>query len=343
MSHVDDGTLHAYVDGELAPVERERVEHHLAGCPPCRTRLDEARALVEHASRLLELAVPSAPHRAPPPLHSLRQRPVWWRVRTPLAWAATVVLAVGLGWYLRGRTVQAPRHVQVPIVLAPAPNESASPAPAAALPTVTESHNPVKARAQSTAGPLALSPGAASDRVDQPSPPPAAAKTAPPAQLAQLPASAEVRGEVASAQHQIVVVPSVAEEAANAAYRERLTSTWTVIEPQTARELLGTEPVTIPGHSVRLLRRGPAAEVLVEQDLGNGVVVMLFERSQPALIADGAPRREVARNDTAGGSAAGAELIPRDELAPRVVGSLLVQIAGPLPADSLARLLLLVR
>jgi hypothetical protein len=341
MSHVDDGTLHAYVDGELAPVERERVDRHLAGCPPCRTRLDEARALVERAARLLELAVPPAPHRAPPPLHSLRQRPVWWRLRAPLAWAATVVLAVGLGWVLRGRTVQAPRQIQVPVVLAPAPNESAFRSPAATPLTVAESPSHAKARAQSP-GPLAPS-GAAADRADQPSLPPAAAKAAPPAQLAQLPASAEVRGEVASAQHQIVVVPSVAEETANAVYRERLTSTWTVIEPQTARQLLGTEPVTIPGHSVRALRQGPASEVLVEQDLGNGVVVMLFERSEPIEIANGMPRREVTPNDTAGAPAVGAALMRRDGLAARVVGPLLVHIAGPLPADSLARLLLLVR
>ena len=32
MSHVDDGTLHAYLDGELAPVERARFEAHVAEC-----------------------------------------------------------------------------------------------------------------------------------------------------------------------------------------------------------------------------------------------------------------------------------------------------------------------
>ena len=53
MSHVDEGTLHAYLDGELAPVERERVDTHLKGCPACQARLAEERAILERASRLL--------------------------------------------------------------------------------------------------------------------------------------------------------------------------------------------------------------------------------------------------------------------------------------------------
>src|SRR6266487_1915588 len=61
MSHVDDGTLHAYLDGELLPVER-----------------------------------------AVPPLHQLRPPRLAWRLRVPIAWAASVVLALGLGYYVRG-------------------------------------------------------------------------------------------------------------------------------------------------------------------------------------------------------------------------------------------------
>src|SRR5258708_37408599 len=71
MSHVDDGTLHAYLDGELLPVERARLEAHVAECPACRTRLEEERALVQRASGLLGLAQP--PERAVPPLHQLRR------------------------------------------------------------------------------------------------------------------------------------------------------------------------------------------------------------------------------------------------------------------------------
>ena len=100
MSHVDDGVLHAYLDGELPPAERARLEAHVAECAACRTRLEEERALVERASGLLGLAQP--PERAAPPLHQLQRRR-GSRLRVPLAWAASVVLAVGLGYYIGGK------------------------------------------------------------------------------------------------------------------------------------------------------------------------------------------------------------------------------------------------
>src|SRR5207245_3369981 len=45
MSHVDDGTLHAYLDGELSPVEAHGVEAHVGQCRGCRRRVDRDRAL----------------------------------------------------------------------------------------------------------------------------------------------------------------------------------------------------------------------------------------------------------------------------------------------------------
>ncbi len=100
MSHVDDGTLHAYLDGELSPVESQDVEAHIAQCPSCRDRLEEERALIARADELLGLAAP--PDRATPPFRPGDRAPpvrLWWRVRLPLAWAATVVLALGAGMY----------------------------------------------------------------------------------------------------------------------------------------------------------------------------------------------------------------------------------------------------
>ena len=101
MSHVDDGTLHAYLDGELAPAEAQGVHAHLAQCPACRGRVEEERALITRAGELLALAAP--PDRALPPFPAGDVKPLqrlWWRARLPLAWAATVVLALGIGSYL---------------------------------------------------------------------------------------------------------------------------------------------------------------------------------------------------------------------------------------------------
>src|SRR2546427_2123580 len=106
MSHVDDGTLHAYLDGELSPAEVQGVEAHLAQCPACRGRLDEERALITRAGELLALAAP--PDRELPPFRVGDVKPptrLWWKVRLPLAWAATRVLALGIGTYL-GRGVE---------------------------------------------------------------------------------------------------------------------------------------------------------------------------------------------------------------------------------------------
>ena len=101
MSHVDDGTLHAYLDGELAPAEAQGVDAHLAQCPACRERLDVERALIARAGELLALAAP--PECELPPFRAGHVKPparAWWRVRQPLAWAAMVVVALGIGTYL---------------------------------------------------------------------------------------------------------------------------------------------------------------------------------------------------------------------------------------------------
>ena len=94
MPHVDDGTLHAYLDGELPAAERDRCTAHLAECAACRDHLEEERALRIRARDLLTLAVP--PVREP----VAHRRPQRWQF--PLAWAATVMVAFAVGWYAQG-------------------------------------------------------------------------------------------------------------------------------------------------------------------------------------------------------------------------------------------------
>ena len=38
--------LSAYLDGELSPDERARIDAHMAGCAPCRVVLDDLKAIV---------------------------------------------------------------------------------------------------------------------------------------------------------------------------------------------------------------------------------------------------------------------------------------------------------
>ena len=90
MSHVDEGTLHAYLDGELPSTERAAVEAHLADCAACRGNLTEERSLRERASAVLGSARPT--ERPAPPLDQLRREPRRspWRVRRSFAWAASI-------------------------------------------------------------------------------------------------------------------------------------------------------------------------------------------------------------------------------------------------------------
>src|SRR6266513_4491663 len=101
MSQVDEGTLHAYLDGELTSAERTSLDAHLAGCDTCRATFTKERALREQASAVLGSARPV--ERPAPPLHQLRREPKQspWRVRRSFAWAASIALALGVGYYMR--------------------------------------------------------------------------------------------------------------------------------------------------------------------------------------------------------------------------------------------------
>lgn len=104
MPHLDEGHIHAMLDGELTSTDREAAEQHLRACAECQQLLAEARSLFAEADRLVETLVPPAtgqPARKLSTVRSRRKNYQW------LAWAATVVIAVGLGYYgsaLRDRT-----------------------------------------------------------------------------------------------------------------------------------------------------------------------------------------------------------------------------------------------
>lgn len=53
MSHLDEGTLHALLDGELGSTEVMEIEAHLDGCTACSARLRDAREFLGEADRLV--------------------------------------------------------------------------------------------------------------------------------------------------------------------------------------------------------------------------------------------------------------------------------------------------
>lgn len=132
MPHVDEGRLTAFLDGAFAPGDADRmeIEAHLAGCRDCRNRLDEERQWKERAGEILgQIEAPAA---VVPPWEELvarggdvagrraGRRP---RRFVPLAWAASLVMAIGAGWMAHemiGSSPSARRPAAVQSAAAPA-------------------------------------------------------------------------------------------------------------------------------------------------------------------------------------------------------------------------------
>jgi hypothetical protein len=368
MPHVDDGTLHAYLDGQLAPVERAQVEGHLTSCPACRARLDEERALIERADALLALATP--PERAVPPFHELRHPRPAWRFRLPAVWAATVLLALGLGWYLGG--ARGNRALETDVVGATRADSSATNALAlrqleparkempqrVVTPRTTLTRERAderaadRAAAPSVTQPSAGAPVASVLSTSPPTPPtpptpppaPQPLQSAPPVERAEpqadlKPTQARPTPN-AAARLDAVVVSGQAAQAAPAQEAHGVpTTSWSIIPRDAARPTLGVDPVTIPGLPVRDVRRSPLDDgvILVEQAVDSTTLVQLFQRR-----ADQAEERARRGSRVADALAPAAKAQSVERLA-RFVGGLRVEIAGPLPTDSLSKLLELVR
>lgn len=135
MRHIDDGALHAYLDGahELigTPGGVDELETHLAECAACQARLEAESAVRDRTAAILAMGAPPATEL--PPFAALEGRRERGRRRlrgrVPLAWAATVVLAVGAGWIAR-EVLESPAEQRLSAVSVAAP-ESQSQGPEA--------------------------------------------------------------------------------------------------------------------------------------------------------------------------------------------------------------------
>jgi predicted anti-sigma-YlaC factor YlaD len=360
MSHVDEGTLHAYLDGELPPNERRDLEAHVAQCAACKERLAEERALFERASALLGSARPA--ERPAPPFERLRptHRRSPWHVRMPVAWAASILLALGLGYYLREPATDQAVSGLVSQPAAPVAEEAKSERQelATADKATTAVRQTQKRRAPDT---RALDAVAERERASVDSLHRADANSGvvaiqpqvqlrgAPTQAAPIPRDSALRleGAIVTATNAVLARQREADSlAANArsgyerrSVRNLVSTTWPIISRGAAASLLGDKPVGVPGLATRRIRRspGPDSTVVVEQALDSATVIQIFQRpataraaDSPLYIIDGVP---IARE-----AAPAAAPAPADRLA-RFVGKLRVEISGPVSADSLNRLL----
>ena len=223
--------------------------------------------------------------------------------RVPAAWAATVTIAFVAGWYAQGKRLA---------------TELAS----SAIRIATEAPAPVT-QAPAT-GPAKTKRAAPSQRSDEPRP--------------QAPPAAAPRSEEAARQFAADAAAPAA--AAGVAVPHDDAAAWPALDADGAHALLGRAPVALPGVAVRRMARSPAGDgvVLVEQEWKPGIVVRLYERRAINLERADAPQPSSGRARLA--PSANAAL--RQDNQARYINSLRVEIAGPLAADSLARLLDLV-
>jgi hypothetical protein len=94
MNHLDEGTIHAWLDGAVDATKAREIEAHVAQCSTCSAEVAEARGLIAGASRILTALddVPAgvAPKRATAPRRQWRAAP--WVTGI----AAALVLAIGV-------------------------------------------------------------------------------------------------------------------------------------------------------------------------------------------------------------------------------------------------------
>jgi len=138
--HEDDGTLHAWLDGALAPADAARVAAHVTACATCAAATAEARGLIAASSRILGTLDDEvgAVRAIRPPAVRRRRRAGW-----PTGLRAAAVLVVVAGSTLlvlqRSRTpgdaASSEARSEVRAAAAtppPAPSSTPSPAPTVA-------------------------------------------------------------------------------------------------------------------------------------------------------------------------------------------------------------------
>ena len=287
MPHLDEGTLHALLDGEIPSTELPPIQAHLGACAECRARLAEEQELLAESDRLIEvLELPeAAPARAP-----IRPAPrrVW---PARLAWAATVVLAAGLGYSARGGPIESgPRpsrdsgaelRADQPVVsrapAAPEPvNQSRDQASAPKLGAAPPPTDPRtgKAAAGNTA-PVEAKAELRVAAVDSAAPPPAPSPVQPPNRPAAPGASL---GRVGALRQEEARVREIAPAGA-LADRAAFAVAQPVTLPEAMRVLGGSlrlidgmipERLETLGNSVRVVYRTGFGELLLSQELLDG-------------------------------------------------------------------------
>lgn len=204
MQHPDEGMIHTWLDGELAPDEASSLEAHIADCPECSAKVAEARGLVAASSRIVS-ALDLVPSGVIPAAAPKRRA---WYAGTQFRAAAAVMIVAGASFLvLRDRDEAATMNRVMTTAATPIAED------AAASVTPTESlrnSSPDQSAATSAPAPVVaprVKGGTARRLEERPSSPP------PP--LPQANESRVLNGKVAGVQAEADMVSPRADSAAN--------------------------------------------------------------------------------------------------------------------------------
>jgi hypothetical protein len=171
MWHLDEGTIHAWLDGALSADESRRVEAHVGSCTGCADAVAEARGLIAASSRILT-ALDDVPNiRGATGATGTRGRRslTTWLVRERIAAVVAMVVATGaLALVVARDDVPAPASVEALSEPVATVELAAADSPAAP-PTPSQAKKGEDARAVQVTTPVAAPPPArdlAMNRVD---------------------------------------------------------------------------------------------------------------------------------------------------------------------------------
>lgn len=367
MSHVDDGRIHAWLDGAMLPDDPERVklEAHLAECDECRALVDAEREIRDRAAGILGTVAPDAVRVEPfekmiaarKAAHAAAEKeaqeaePVPGKVDSttritdtprrrrviPLAWAATLVMAVTAGWFARSmmpvRSMPAESAADVdlaegavreqPSVVSPVPEEEATPRPATPVPGAREDRAEVQTeprRDAGQAGRMAFADTQAvrtgvNARVQDPGAATVRRSNEETQRLAEAITADEVqldRLAVAGAGAALIPVEGAADESASAMLASIAAARWESVSENEATARLGRVPARIEGLPVDSLQaalRDGSWLVRVVQRLESGEVAELVQWQEAlalkeVVVTAEAERKAVALRSAVADSAA---------------------------------------
>jgi len=342
MRHIPEDELHAYLDQGLSRSQCVEIESHLADCPACQGARDGIAALRDRTTALLARLAPRPG--VPPAFEVLRRRAaeaasLRRQRRQHVTWAASLVLAVGLGWSARslvrtGELAQPTVRPELAPVPAPVPSSAdaaAAPAtPRADIASADSSAPPPRGTAR-TREPEARSPGA--------QPMPAAAARVRTVAAAESTRAAR-RAAALSVLNPTPAVELTRLDSANRRGDLELDGMWRTMSWDGAKAAAGERVPHIDGLPVVRVQvqngeQGARPVMVVAQQLSSGQVIRTIE-GPASDVSQLLSRRAMSdvdslflRGDSLAGGTAG------DHAMAMQMGDRMLAITGDLPSDSL--------